>query len=138
MILLTAPQGTERDALRRQAEELRGRLLKGESFEMLAAQYSQGPTASAGGDIGYVERGQTLPELEEAAFRMAVGEISPVIELAQGLYLLKVVDKKGKGLKPFSEVRQEIVMKIEDEKMGQRFDTWIADLRKKSHIVVKL
>jgi parvulin-like peptidyl-prolyl isomerase len=69
---------------------------------------------------------------------MAVGEISPVIELAQGLYLLKVVDKRGGGLKPFAEVRQEIIMKIEDEKMGQRFDVWIADLRKKSHVVIKL
>ena len=138
MILLATSQGTERDALRRQAGELRARLLKGEPFEMLAAQYSQGPTAPTGGDIGYIERGQTLPELEEAAFRMAVGEISPVIELAQGLYLLKVVDKRGGGLKPFAEVRQEIIMKIEDEKMGQRFDVWIADLRKKSHVVIKL
>ena len=41
-------------------------------------------------------------------------------------------------MKPRPEVRQDILMKIEDQKMGQRFDQWIAELRKKSHIEIKL
>ncbi|MCK7506742.1 MAG: peptidylprolyl isomerase [Desulfobacterales bacterium] len=75
-ILLPVPAGADkktRESAREQARQLRERILKGEPFELLAAQYSKGPAAAQGGDIGFVERGVIVPEVEKAAFSLPVG-----------------------------------------------------------------
>ena len=87
---------------------------------MLAAQYSKGPAAAQGGDIGFVERGVILPEVEKAAFGLPVGQVSDVIETEMGFHIIAVVDKRGAGLKPLPAVRNEIKAKIEDEKARQK------------------
>jgi peptidyl-prolyl cis-trans isomerase SurA len=140
-ILLPVPIGTD-PAIRERARELAESILKkiknGDPFEALAAQYSQGPATAAGGDIGFVEKGHMLPEVEKVALTLGIGDVSPVIESSQGFYIIQVVDKRGAGLKPIIEVRQEIQRKLEDEKAAKRFDQWIADLRSKSLVDIKL
>jgi len=105
---------------------------------MLAAQYSKGPAAAEGGDIGFVERGIIVPEVEKEAFSLPVGQISNVIETDLGYHILAVVDKRGAGLKPLPAVRDEIKAKIEDEKVAKKYDEWIDGIRKKSFIDVRL
>ena len=51
---------------------------------------------------------------------------------------LRLLDKKGAGLKPIAAVREEIKAKIEDEKLEKKFDEWISSVRTKSHIEIKL
>jgi peptidyl-prolyl cis-trans isomerase SurA len=140
-ILLLVPRGSDqmtRDDIRRGAETIRKRLLAAESFDLLAVKYSQGPAAQSGGDVGFIERGQVLPEVETVAFRLRMDEVSDVIESPLGFHIIKMIDKKGAGLKQLPEVRQEILMKIDGQKMNQRFEQWIVELRKKSHIEIKL
>ena len=140
-ILLVVPAGSPqnvRETMRKEAESLRKRLLDAEPFDAIAEKYSQGPSAQAGGDIGFIERGQTLQEVEAAAFKLKVNELSNVIESSVGFHIIQIIDKKGAGLKPLTDVRQEIVIKIEDKKMASRLDQWIADLRKNAHIEIKL
>lgn len=140
VLLMIPPDSTPeiRASLRKEADALRKRLLAGESFDVIAEKYSQGPAKQAGGDIGFIERGQTLPEVEAAAFKMKTHELSDVIESSVGFHLIQVMDKKGAGLKPLPAVRQEIIMKIEDQKIAQRLDQWVAELRKKAHVEIKL
>lgn len=140
-ILLPVPIGTDpviRERARELAESILKRIKNGEPFEALASQFSPGPATAAGGDIGFVERGHMLPEVEKAALSMGIGDVSPVIESSQGFYIVQVVDKRGAGLKPITEVRQEIQMKLEDEKAAKKFDQWVADLRGKSLVDIKL
>lgn len=140
-IFLPVPAGADsgaRDRVRAEANQLRERILKGERFEVMAARYSRGPAASEGGDIGFVERGVMMPEVEKAAFSLPVGEVSEVLETEAGFLLLVVVDKKGAGLKPLPVVRDEIKAKIEDEKVNKKYDEWMAELRKKSFIDIRL
>jgi parvulin-like peptidyl-prolyl isomerase len=112
--------------------------VKGESFDAISAQYSQGPAAAQGGDIGYVEKGVILPEVEKAAFALPPGKLSDVIETELGYHLILVVDQRGAGLKPLSIVRNEIKAKIEEEKLAKKFEEWIEELRKKSFIDIRL
>lgn len=140
-IFLPVPGGvdkTRRESIKKLARQLHERILKGEPFEMLAAQYSKGPTAAQGGDIGFVEKGVILPEVEKAAFSLAVGQFSDVIETEEGFHIIAVVDKRGAGLKPLPVVRNEIKAKIEDEKLAKKYDEWIEGIRKKSFIDVRL
>lgn len=140
-ILLPLPLGADpaiRERARELAESILKRIKNGEPFEALAAQFSQGPATAAGGDIGFVEKGHMLPEVEKVALNLGVGDLSPVIETSQGFYIIQVVDKRGAGLKPIIEVRQEIQRKLEDEKASKKFEQWVADLRSKSLVDIKL
>jgi parvulin-like peptidyl-prolyl isomerase len=140
-ILILLPQNADRDVqakLKADAEMLHKRLIGGEPFDLLAAQFSQGPSAATGGDVGFLEKGTMLPEVDSVAFRLAKGEISEVIVSPVGFHIINVLDKRGAGIKPIEIAREEIKVKLEEEKMEKRYEEWIVDLRKRSHIEIKL
>ena len=140
-ILLLLPPNADKTIIakvKNEAMQLHKRIKNGESFDLLALNYSQGPAAAQGGDVGFIGRGTIIPEVEAAAFSLPVGQVSEVIESNVGFHIIQVVDKKGAGLKPIAVVREEIKTKIEDEKLDKNFDEWIASVRSKSHIELKL
>jgi peptidyl-prolyl cis-trans isomerase SurA len=140
LLLLLPPNAdiTIKTKMKNEALRLRGLIMSGESFDLLAAKYSQGPAAAQGGDVGFIERGTIIPEVDAAAFSLPVEKVSEVIESSLGFHIIKVVDKKGAGLKPIAMVREEIKAKIEDEKLDKKFDEWISSVRAKSHIETRL
>jgi peptidyl-prolyl cis-trans isomerase SurA len=140
LLLLLPPNANEtiKTKMKNQALQLHKRVMAGESFDSLIVKYSQGPAAAQGGDVGFIERGTILPEVEAAAFRLPIGQISEVIESGVGFHIIQVLDKKGAGLKPIAAVREEIKTKLEDEKLETKFDEWMASVRAKSHIEIKL
>jgi len=127
-----------REKLRMRAEDILQRLRQGDSFSMLATEVSQGPAAKTGGDLGFVEKGLMLPDVDAAAFSLKIGEISDVIESPIGFHIIQVVDKRGEGVKPIESVREEIIGRIGDEKMENKFEEWLNEQREKAHIEVKL
>lgn len=140
-ILILLPQNADRTVkakLKAEAEMIRQRLIDGESFDLLAAQFSQGPSAATGGDVGFLEKGTMLPEVDAVAFRLAKNEISEIIVSPVGLHIIQALDKRGAGVKPIGIVREEIKAKLEEEKMEKSYEGWIDDLRKRSHIEIKL
>jgi peptidyl-prolyl cis-trans isomerase SurA len=140
-LLLQLPSGADKAVkmkLKNEALRLRELIIKGESFDLLAAKYSQGPAATQGGDVGFIERGTIIPEVEASAFSLPVEQVSEVIESSLGFHIIKVVDKRGAGLKPVAMVREEIKTKIEDEKLDKKFEEWISSIRARSHIEVRL
>ncbi|MGD0275689.1 MAG: peptidylprolyl isomerase [Syntrophales bacterium] len=139
-IILLFPKDADvmtRAAIRLQMDGVLKRLQAGEPFDTLAEQYSQGPAASSGGDIGFVEKGLMMPEVEREAFRLKTGEMSGIIETPLGFHIIQVIDRRGAGIKPIESVRKEILSKIEEQKMEKKFEEWMADLRKRSHIDIK-
>jgi parvulin-like peptidyl-prolyl isomerase len=78
------------------AAQLKTRAAAGESFEDLARQYSEDSgSAVQGGDIGFFGRGMLVPSFEEAAFSLAVGEVSDPVLGSFGLHVIKVTDRKA-------------------------------------------
>ncbi|MEK7826595.1 MAG: SurA N-terminal domain-containing protein [Thermodesulfobacteriota bacterium] len=140
-ILLLLPKGDNpaaKEKLRADADAIHKRLLNGEPFELLSAKFSQGPAAAEGGDIGYIEKGMIHSEVEDAAFSLPLNQSSGVIESPGGFHIIQVVDRRGAGLKAIENVREEIRDKIDREKMEKKFGEWLVELRKKSHIEIKL
>lgn len=140
-IFLPLPKDVDpavKEKLRADADQIRKRLLAGEPFDALSARYSQGPAAAAGGDIGFIEKGMILHEVEEAAFSLPLQQISDVIESTAGFHIILVIDRRGGGIKSIESVREEIRMKVEQEKLEKKFTEWLEDLRSKSHIEIKL
>ncbi|MHB9096715.1 MAG: peptidylprolyl isomerase [Syntrophales bacterium] len=140
-ILLPLPKDASDEAkekLRADAGAIRKRLLAGEPFELVSVRYSQGPAASAGGDIGYIEKGMMLPEVETVAYSLPLNQISAVIESSVGFHIVQVIDRRGAGVKPIESVREEIRERLDREKVEKKFDEWLETLRTRSHIEIKL
>ena len=140
-ILILVPENMDqktRIKRKADAEVIHKRLKDGESFDLLAVQFSQGPSAATGGDIGFVEKGTMLPEVDLVVFKLGKDEISQVITSPIGFHIVKVLDRRGAGIKSIGAVREEIKLKLEEEKMEKKYEEWISDLRKKSHIEIKL
>ena len=140
ILLLLPPKADKvaRAKLKNEAQKLRQRIMNGESFDLLAVKYSQGPAAAQGGDVGFIVKGAIIPEVEAVVFSLPVEQLSEIIESSVGFHIIKVVDKKGAGLKPIATVREEIKAKIENEKLDKKFEEWIASVRAKSHIDIRL
>lgn len=77
-----------------EADSIKAKINKGEMFEVMASKYSKCPSSVNGGDLGYFERGQMVPEFEKAAFDLPVGEVSNPVKTQFGWHLIKVCDKK--------------------------------------------
>jgi TonB family protein len=95
-ILIATPQPYDQAQLseaQRKAQEIREAIRRGEKFEELAKTFSQGPSASKGGDLGFFMRGKLAPALENVAFAMKAGETSDIIRTKQGYVILEVTDR---------------------------------------------
>lgn len=120
-ILLSSPE---------EAEEARGEILAGASFEDIAWARSLDPsTRLAGGDLGWFPRGfLTLEEVEQVAFSLDTGEISPVFESAFGFHILEVLGREVRPLSPaaLQEARHRAV------------STWLAEQRETVNIEIRV
>lgn len=119
-ILLRLPTGgtdAQRDSVEQLAESLRARAEGGESFEELAAQFSQDPgSAARGGDLGFFSRGRMVEPFEEAAFQLQAGEVSPVVETPFGYHIIQVVERRQPDIGTEREqFRQYLVQRALDD-----------------------
>jgi peptidyl-prolyl cis-trans isomerase SurA len=119
------------------AGDVMTQLKQGSSFEDLALQYSDGPTASRGGRLGLVRQGELLPAIERGVANLVPGGISDVIEGPEGLHIVRLDDKKPKQFRPYEEVRQEIQALVFQQKSEDMFQSWLADLKNKAYIEIK-
>ncbi|MBP7273489.1 MAG: peptidylprolyl isomerase [Saprospiraceae bacterium] len=84
------------DALK-QIEDIRHRLVEGgEDFAKLASQYSEDfGSARNGGDLGFVKRGQFVPEFEASAYNLVNDEISQIVESEFGFHIIQLIERRG-------------------------------------------
>lgn len=107
----------ETEAVRKKAEEVLKRLRAAEDFAKLAKENSEdAATTPKGGDLGWIVRGQTVPEFEKAAFSQQPGAISDVVKTVYGFHILKVEERERAHQQSLDEVRIQIVPQVKQEK----------------------
>jgi len=101
---------TEDSAIaRKKAESIREEAVKGKDFAQLAKQYSEDTgTKKQGGELGYISRGQVIPEIEEAIFSLKVAGISNVIQTPYGFHIVKVDEIQEARVEPLEKVKDQI------------------------------
>jgi len=106
------------DALARErAAELRAMALEpGVDFNELAKEYSEGPGAFRGGDMGLFPKRQMVPAYAEAAWALEPGQISEPVKSDKGYYVIKVFGHYQPGKLPFEAVRADLVRQVEAQK----------------------
>ena len=119
-----------------EAENILKQLKAGADFEELAKKHSTCPSSAEGGDLGYFEHGSMVPEFEEAAFAMKVGEISDVVETQFGYHIIKITAKKDGSTVGFDEVKDELTQQLITEKRRAAEDTYINQLKDKAEIEI--
>lgn len=129
-ILLPIPDGASEaayDSVERRARELRRRVTEeGEGFALLARQHSQDPgSASQGGDLGWIERGQMVPAFEEAAVSLDPGEVSEPVETPFGLHLIVV---EARETPDFDEQRAEFARRVKSRRVFEAESTYVAGI----------
>ncbi|MEJ2721372.1 MAG: peptidylprolyl isomerase, partial [bacterium] len=116
------------------AEEVKS-LLGSKSFAYLVRKYSIDKHARAGGDLGYLSKGNMLPEFEDVVFKMKVGDVSDVVESEFGYHIIKVTDIRDAQYKlEFADVEQEMEHVLTMEKREAVYDSLIASLWAKADI----
>jgi len=112
------------------ARKVLNELREGASFEKLAQKYSiDSITAPRGGDLGYISRGEMIPQFEEVAFGLGrKGDISQIIETPFGYHLVKLTDRKKMGTKTPEEIEYEIRTKIQNEKLDRLMEKYRKEL----------
>jgi peptidyl-prolyl cis-trans isomerase D len=109
LIKTTGKPDKELPALRKRMDDLLKQVKSGADFAALARKNSE-DTGSAvkGGDIGWITRGQTVPEFEKAAFSLKPGQTSDIITTTYGFHILRVEQKEAAHLRTFEEVRGDL------------------------------
>lgn len=112
--------------------ELRKRIMEGESFETLAILYSEGPSASNGGDIGYMGRGELDPEYAKEAFSLKKGMVSKIIESEFGFHIIQLIDRKDDRVRTRHIIMKPKVGMDARQKALSRLDSIADYIRKDS------
>ncbi len=125
----------DKAAIRAKAEEVQKLAADGGNFAKLAKEYSQGPAADEGGDIGEVVPDEMQPEFAKAVKALEPGQVSPLIVTPEGFHIIKIEKTSGETHRPLSEVSDEIKEKLYKEAMESRYDRWLnQDLRARYHV----
>ncbi len=117
------------------ANEVKEKLNGGADFAKLAKEYSTDTTNKEnGGSLGYFGKGEMVPEFENAAFSLGVGEISEPIKTSFGYHIIKVEDHKEAKEATLEESKDAIRKNLIQEKMGDAYNTWYTEMQEKYEI----
>jgi parvulin-like peptidyl-prolyl isomerase len=122
----------------KKARDILAMIKAGDDFGEIAYGMSEDSYRVKSGDIGYMHKGRMLPEIEEAAFKLKVSEVSDLIKAENNWYIIKLEDKKPELQMSFDEVKDKLKKELEKERAQGLKDKWIADLRSKAKIEVLL
>lgn len=133
------PKGKPEDEMKAEskAKELLNRVEGGEDFAELAREFSEDPNTKAkGGDLWYFSRGRMTPEFEKIAFKLKVGEISPIVKTVFGFHIIKVEDKKLERVLEFNQVKNQIEKILKDKRQRSEMDNHNRQLMEKYRVLI--
>jgi peptidyl-prolyl cis-trans isomerase SurA len=114
--------------------ELRTKILnKSASFEDLARQNGQDGTAAKGGDLGWLQPGDVVPEFETAMNALKPGELSDVVETPFGFHIIEVLERKTEDQSKEKE-RLRARQVIRERKLDEAVEGWAREVRDRAYV----
>jgi len=121
------------------AQEVERLLDEGADFAELASIYSiDTSNKENGGDLDWFTRGMMVPEFEEVAFELRVGEISQPVQTEFGYHIIKVTDREAAHTPTLDEVYDDVYADYTEEEAGKRVEEWYNGRRAASQIEINL
>ncbi len=127
---------SEKDA-KQKMDGIKERLDNGEKFEVLARQFSEDGTASNGGDLGWVNPGDTVPQFEKAMNNLKPNEISEPVLSPFGWHVIQVLERKKQDMSK-EAARLKARQEIRARKADEAYQDWIRELRDRAFVELRL
>jgi peptidyl-prolyl cis-trans isomerase SurA len=128
--------GEGKTGVEEKTAEVMKKLKEGESFAELAKTYSEDPSASVGGDLGFIKKGQLMKEFSEVVARLKQGEVSQPFWSEKGLHIIKLEGIRSG--KTEHEIMEEARKKLSEKVFEQRYASWIKSLREQAFVEIRL
>ena len=129
-------EGRSEEEIEAKKQEINEKIASGEDLTALASKYSEGPEKETQGDLGSFKKGELEESLEQAVEDLKVGDMTPWLDVREGWYLLKLVEKKESRLKSYEEVQKKIEEKFFAEKRQKKLDEFLKEIKEKSYIKI--
>ena len=124
----TGKTPAEAAAIEQKARGVLNQIKGGADFAELAKKDSEDTSASKGGELGWLVRGQTVKEFEGTAFSMKPGQVSDLVKTVYGIHILKLEDKQTAHLQSFDEVKGSILADLEKQRVADAQEKLADDL----------
>jgi peptidyl-prolyl cis-trans isomerase SurA len=125
------------DAAGEKAQDIRHRLLAGEPFARMAAEFSAAPSKSNGGLVGPLKEEDLAPALQKQISAMKVGDVGEVTRVPRGYQILKLESRSETKVRTFEDARDDISRRVADQKMRGEVLKYLDRLRSQATIVWK-
>ncbi len=137
-ILLRVTDAMPEEEVVRRLQDLRKRIVQGhEDFGELARLYSADPSATRGGDLGWLYPGDTVPAFEHAMDALKVGEVSQPVKSPFGWHLIQVLAKRVEQ-PSIERKRMEARQVLRSRKSEEATQEWLRQLRDRSYVEYRL
>lgn len=120
------------------AQTLVTRLREGADFAATARTSSKDGSAAAGGDLGWLSRGELQPLFEEAILKLQVGEVTDPIKSTVGYHLFRLEAREELTPEMLVQLRQQSRDLLLQKKVQERLDEWVESLRRRALIAERL
>jgi peptidyl-prolyl cis-trans isomerase C len=127
----TEAQKTE---ARKKIDTVQQKLKDGGDFAELAKEYSEGPTKTRGGDLGFFRRGQMVKPFDDVVFNMKTNEVSGMVETRFGYHIIKVYDKKPEETLAYADVKEKLNQRMKQERVEKDANLYVNQLKKGAKI----
>jgi peptidyl-prolyl cis-trans isomerase D len=133
--ILIKSDATNDAVMKTRAESILKQIQAGGDFAKLAKENSADPgSAEKGGELGWIVKGQTVPEFEKSAFSLPVGQTSGLVKTTYGYHILQVSKHEQAQLQPFEAVKNQLaaeyMQRSSTVEMQKLADKAMAELRK--------
>lgn len=137
-ILLRVSDLTPEPEVRRRLQDLRDRVVRGgQDFGQLARLHSVDPSATRGGDLGWLYPGDTVPEFERAMNQLKPGEVSEPVQSPFGWHLIQVLERRTEE-SPIERNRLAARQALRDRKADEAYQEWLRQLRDRTYVEYRL
>lgn len=110
----------------------------GADFTALAQKHSEDKeTAESGGVLGKFKHGDLPEEIDKVLLSMDEGDVSEPVRSVQGFHILKMLKRKSPDVKPYNEVKGEIMADLINEELNRQIEIFLKELRRNTYIEVK-
>lgn len=129
---------SERSKIKNKAKQILQKVLQSKNFEKMVKKYSEDEASiHIGGNIGYIAKGEWLPEIDKVVFKLKTGEIAgTILQSRWGYHIVKVTGKKKKKSVPYKDMRSRIQNFLINQKMQKEFEKWMDEQKQNSYFEV--
>jgi parvulin-like peptidyl-prolyl isomerase len=136
-IMVRKAENVPAEESKKKISDIQAELKKGTAFSEVAKQYSEGPYAAAGGDMGFVVKGQLLEEMDGAIFSASKGQTTDIVETRIGYHIFMIEDIEEPRKLGLNEVNDFLKGQLYRKKFEDNLVKWLDEKRKNAYISVK-